>query len=41
MPGQFVLENIVHLGAALWTADEAMGAWRRATREKQRDLVDE
>ncbi len=29
MPGQFVLKDIVLLGAALWTAGEALGAARR------------
>ena len=28
MPGQFVLKDIVFLGAALWTAGEALGAVR-------------
>jgi uncharacterized membrane protein YkgB len=31
MPGQFVLKDLVLLGAALWTAGEALGArWARA-----------
>jgi uncharacterized membrane protein YkgB len=29
VPGQFLIKDAVLLGAALWTAGEALQAWRR------------